>query len=185
MLPIDLSTSQYDKLWSRYKTYIESTPNAKTTYPSTNKQIWYDIKKKFDKMSIADIYAKLNESTRPAHARAYLLENELRFSKEEKQAFLESLRQFSNYKNEIYRSKKLKEVSQTIGELIESAEGFTIKETQNGFDFDSVSMSRDFKTIKENYKLFEKTCSEMHILQQRLESCYENIGTGLGRYYEL
>lgn len=117
--------------------------------------------------------------------RKYLLENELQFSKEEKQAFLESLRQFSNYKNEIYRSKKLKEVSRTIGELIESAEGFTIKETQNGFDFDSVSMSRDFKTIKENYKLFEKTCSEMHILQQRLESCYENIGMGLGRYYEV
>lgn len=115
----------------------------------------------------------------------YLIETELKYSKEERNAFLESLRQFSSFKNEIYRSKKLKEIAKTVGSLIESAEGFSINETQNGFDFDSLSMNRDFKTIRENYKMFEKTCNEMHILQQRLESCYENIGVGLSRYYEV
>lgn len=113
----------------------------------------------------------------------YLLEEELKFSKEERAAFMESLKQYSNYKNEIYRSKKLKEISQQIGQMVESAEGFTLKETDGWFD--NVSVNRDLKELKNDYKLFEKTAKEITTLQQRLESLYENIGTRLGRYYEL
>ena len=113
----------------------------------------------------------------------YLLEEELKFSKEERTAFMESLKQYSNYKNEIYRSKKLKEISQQIGQMVESAEGFTLKETDGWFD--NVSVNRDLKELKNDYKLFEKTAKEITTLQQRLESLYENIGTRLGRYYEL
>lgn len=113
----------------------------------------------------------------------YLLESEIPYSKEERSAFLESLKQFSSFKNEIYRSKKLKEISKTIGTLIENAEVFTLSEIDDNFD--KISVNRDLKEIKTDYKLFEKTCSEMHVLQQRLEAVYENIGNKLSRYYDL
>ena len=114
----------------------------------------------------------------------YLFEEEIKYSKEERKAFMESLREYSNYKNEIYRSKKLKEISKQIGSMISNAEAFTLKETQDGW-FDNVTISRDIKELKNDYKLFEKTCNEITVLQQRLESLYENMGTRLGRYYEI
>lgn len=113
----------------------------------------------------------------------YILESEMQYSKEERSAFLESIKQFANYKNEIYRSKQLKEISQQIGQMIESAEQFTLKETEGWFD--NVTTSRDLKELKNDYKLFEKTAGEITQLQQRLEGLYENIGTRLSRYYEV
>lgn len=113
----------------------------------------------------------------------YIFENELSYSKEEKSAFLESLKQFGQFKNEIYRSKRLGEISQQLGQMVESAEAFTLKETQDMFD--NISVNRDLKSIKDDYKLFSKTCSELTQLQQRLEGLYENIGTKLGRYYDI
>lgn len=115
--------------------------------------------------------------------RRYLLENELKYSKEERDAFLESLKRFSSFKNEVYRSKTLREISEQLGELIESAEGFTLQETQDNFD--KISVSRDLKEIKNDYNLFAKTCNEITTLQQRLEAVYENIGNKLGRYYDI
>lgn len=116
--------------------------------------------------------------------RYYLFEEEIRYSKEERNAFMESLKAYSNYKNEIYRSKKLKEISKQIESMVSNAEAFTLKETEDGW-FDNVTISRDIKELKNDYKLFEKTCNEITVLQQRLESLYENMGTRLGRYYEI
>ncbi len=113
----------------------------------------------------------------------YLLESEIKYSKEEKKAFLESLRQFSNFKNAIYRPSKLSEIARQLSELIESAEGFTLQETSDGFD--QISVNRDLKEIKTDYKIFEKTAHEMTQLQQRLENVYENIGHKLGKYYDI
>lgn len=115
--------------------------------------------------------------------RYFLLENELSYSKEERKAFMESLKQYGNYKNEIYRSKRLREISESIGQMIEAAESFTLKETDGWFD--NVSVSKDLKELKNDYKLFNKTCQEMTQLQQRLESVYESIGVKLGKYYEV
>lgn len=114
----------------------------------------------------------------------YLFEEEIQYSKEERKAFLESLKQFANFKGQIYRSKQLKEIATQIGQMIESAEHFTLKETDGGW-FDNITVSRDLKELKNDYKLFEKTCQEVTQLQQRLEGLYENIGTRLSRYYDI
>lgn len=115
--------------------------------------------------------------------KTYLFEEEIQYSKEERKAFLESLKAFSQYRNEVFRSAKLKEISEQIGNLIESAEAFTLKETDQWFD--NMTVSRDIKELKNDYKLFQKTCQEITQYQQRLESLYENIGTRLSRYYEM
>ncbi len=114
----------------------------------------------------------------------YLLENELKMTKEEKRAFLESIKQLQQFKHEIYRSGKLREISNKISSIIEIANNVTLSETSDGW-FDNITVSRDMKRLKESQKVFEKTAKEITTLQQRLESAYEDIATGLSRYYEV
>jgi len=101
----------------------------------------------------------------------------------DKKAFMESLKRFSQYGQHIYGSKKLKEITTEIKSLIEAAEQVTLQETDQWFD--NVTVSRHMKQLKESYKLFEKTAKEMSQLQQRLESCYEDIGKNLNNYWDV
>lgn len=101
----------------------------------------------------------------------------------DKRAFMESLKRFSQYGQHIYGSKKLKEITEEVRSLIETAEQMTLKETDQWFD--NVTVSRHMKQLKESYKLFEKTSAEMSQLQQRLESCYEDIGKNLNNYWDV
>ena len=41
------------------------------------------------------------------------------------------------------------------------------------------------KQLKESFKVFEKTAGEVHTLQQRLESAYEDMGGTLNKYYKI
>lgn len=115
--------------------------------------------------------------------RRYLLNEELKYSKEERNAFMEKVRNFGNLKSEIYRSKRLAEISEELGSMITEAEVFTLKETDEWFDKPTVS--RDMKDLKTSFKIFEQTSREIGTLQQRLEACYENIGHKLSRYYDV
>lgn len=101
----------------------------------------------------------------------------------DKKAFQEAMKSFSKYGQSIYGSKKLKEAVAEIKNLIETAEQMTLKET--GEWFDNVTVTRHMKQLKESYKLFEKTATEMSTLQQRLESCYEDIGKNLNNYWDV
>lgn len=127
----------------------------------------------------------------------YLLENEIQYSKEERNAFLESLKKFSQYKNEIFReskeidertgrpmrfSERLKHINEEIGKMVEGTEIFTMGEADW---FDATTKSKDLKQLKNDYNLFSKSCMEMVQLQQRLESLYEDMGGRLSRYYDL
>jgi hypothetical protein len=130
--------------------------------------------------------------------RTRLYESQLQYTKEERKAFLESIREFGNFKKELFResgivnektgrpvpfSQRLKQISEEIGQLIETAEAFTLQETENNFD--KIAVSRDLKEIKNDYKIFEKACMEMAGLQQRVEFTYENMANKLGRYYDI
>ncbi len=101
----------------------------------------------------------------------------------DKKTFQESMKSFSKYGQSIYGSKKLKEVVSEIKNLIETAEQMTLQETDQWFD--NVTVTRHMKQLKESYKLFEKTAGEMSTLQQRLESCYEDIGKNLNNYWDV
>ena len=96
-------------------------------------------------------------------------------------SFLSSISTYEGYGKSIYRENKLKEIAETVNRMVEDAEIFTMHETENWFD--KVTVKRNMKTLKEANKTFQKTSNEMHTLQQRLESVYEEIGNVLGRYY--
>lgn len=105
------------------------------------------------------------------------------FNKNDKKAFLERLKAFSKMGESIYRSKDLKTRCDEVRNLIEIAEQLTLQETENWFD--DVTVNRHMKVLKDSYKLFEKTTNESIVLQQRLESAYEDIAGVLGRYYDI
>ena len=96
-------------------------------------------------------------------------------------SFLSSISTYEGYGKSIYRENKLKEIAQTVNRMVEDTEIFTMHETESWFD--KVTVKRNMKSLKEANKTFQKTANEMHTLQQRLESVYEEIGNVLGRYY--
>jgi hypothetical protein len=102
---------------------------------------------------------------------------------EQKQAFLEAVKQYKKYSEVIYRNAGLEEVYNSIKELVGAADKVTLSETEDWFD--NVTVSRHMKRMGESFKVFEKTLKEVSTLQQRLESSYDEIGEVLGKYYEI
>lgn len=101
----------------------------------------------------------------------------------DRDTFIESLRKFSTFNEVIYNGRGLKEIISEVSDLVSQAEQITLKETDQWFD--GITVNRHLKQIKESSKLFEKTATEMVQLQQRLESCYEDIQTGIGKYWDI
>jgi len=106
-----------------------------------------------------------------------------RMSSTQKKAFLEAVYRFAEHANDIYRKHSLRETSKYLGELIEAASKLTLSETEDWFD--SATVGRHMKHLSEAHKIFEKTSHEIETLQQRLESCYEDIGSTLNKYYDI
>jgi len=104
-------------------------------------------------------------------------------SSKQKKAFLEAVYRFAEHSNSIYRNHNLTETSQYLGDLIEAASQLTLAETEDWFDHQTVG--RHMKHLGEAHKIFEKTATEMSQLQQRLEACYEDIGSTLNKYYDV
>ncbi|KKQ97573.1 MAG: hypothetical protein UT24_C0046G0005 [Candidatus Woesebacteria bacterium GW2011_GWB1_39_12] len=104
-------------------------------------------------------------------------------STEEKRSFLEAISKFNEFGKSIYRESNLKELAESIGKIVETASHITVSESEGTFD--SVSVGRHMKSLNESMKLFGKTATEMSTLQQRLESCFGDIGTILDRYYDI
>ena len=101
----------------------------------------------------------------------------------QKRAFLEAVYNFAGHSNNIYRPADLKETSKALGQMIEAASALTLHETEDWFD--NVTVGRHMKHLGEAHKIFEKTAHEIGVLQQRLESAYEDIGGTLSKYYDV
>ena len=106
----------------------------------------------------------------------YLGETEQpKMTKEEKKAFLEAVSQYHKLGEMVYRNNQLSELSETLGNIVTTAENLTMQESEHWFD--NVTVSRHMKQLQEAFKVFE--------MQQRLEAAYEDIGTVLNKYYNV
>ena len=110
-------------------------------------------------------------------------EQDDKMSVEERRSFLEAVANFHKLGEMIYSNAKLQEVTKTLKSVMERAEKVTMSESEHWFD--NVTVSRHMKQMNEAMKVFEKPAGEMHGLQQRLESAYEDMGTVLNRYYKV
>ena len=110
-------------------------------------------------------------------------EEEKRMTSEEKKAFLEAVSAYKKFGETIYRNGDLMETYTAIKGIVENANKVTLEET--GDWFDRVTVNRHMKSMNESFKVFQKTLTEVHTLQQRLESTYDEIGEVLSKYYEI
>src|SRR6056300_191263 len=102
---------------------------------------------------------------------------------EEKREFLKAVSEYKKFGESIYRSGNLAEVYESIKGIVETAHKVTLEET--GDWFDKVTVNRHMKSMNESFKVFSNTIKEVNVLQQRLESCYDEMGEVLGKYYEI
>ena len=118
----------------------------------------------------------------------YIMENfgeeeETGITAEQKKSFTEAVGNYHQMGDAIYRNASLREITEKLGEIVKVAEALTLQESEHWFD--NVTTSRHMKQLKEAYKVFEKTAGEVHTLQQRLESAYEDMGGTLNKYYKI
>jgi hypothetical protein len=110
-------------------------------------------------------------------------EKEKGMTNEEKREFLKAVSEYKKFGESIYRSGNLAEVYESIKGIVETAHKVTLEET--GDWFDKVTVGRHMKSMNESFKVFSNTIKEVNTLQQRLESCYDEMGEVLGKYYEI
>ena len=127
----------------------------------------------------------LNESQHLSYKRMNVGEEkeEKGMTNEEKREFLKAVSEYKKFGEAIYRSGNLAEVYESVKGIVETAHKVTLEET--GDWFDKVTVNRHMKSMNESFKVFEKTIHEVNTLQQRLESCYDEMGEVLGKYYEI
>ena len=102
---------------------------------------------------------------------------------EQKSAFLEAVKSYKQFGETVYRKEGLAKVYESIKNVVELAGKNMVKETEGSFD--GITVGRHVKRMNESFKIFEKTLREVHTLQQRLESTYDEIGEVFGKYYEI
>lgn len=112
-----------------------------------------------------------------------LKEGTLAYTKEDRNNFLQELRNFGNLGQHVYRSKQLEDVINKVGQMVEVACQVNLSETEAWMD--QITVKRHNKRLTESYKLFERTGKEIGMLQQRLESCYEDMAEVFKKYYDI
>jgi hypothetical protein len=104
-------------------------------------------------------------------------------TREDKSAIMDSVSKFNSFGSKVYKANEIKEMVHAIKEMASGASKLALQETDDWFD--GVTVKRDMKEVANSVKLFEKTAQEMTLMQQRLESVYEDMGNKLGKYYDI
>lgn len=102
---------------------------------------------------------------------------------EEKKAALDMIGRYNEYGNHLRRQHSLMEIAETLGQIAEAAERFTMNETEDWFDKNTVG--RNVKELKRCSGEFAKLAREGSLVEQRMEALYEDMGHVLGRYFEI
>lgn len=102
---------------------------------------------------------------------------------EEKKAALEMIGRYNEYGQHLRRQHNLMEIAETLGSIADAAERFTMNETEDWFDKNTVG--RNIKELKRCSGEFAKLAREGSLVEQRMEALYEDMGHVLDRYFEI
>jgi hypothetical protein len=101
---------------------------------------------------------------------------------EDKRAFMESLKTFSQLGESVYGNRNLEEITERLSKMVETASRMV---TEKEDIVDSVSASRHMKHVSAALNEFKKSAAEMMIHERRLAAAYEDIAEGLNKYYKI
>ena len=102
---------------------------------------------------------------------------------QEKKAALDVIGKYNEYGKYLRREKSLMEIAETFANIAESAEKFTMNEEGDWFDKNTVG--RNMKELGRCSSEFRKLAQESHIVEQRMEALYEDMGRKMERYFEI
>jgi hypothetical protein len=103
-------------------------------------------------------------------------------SVDEKRAFMESLKQFSQLGESVYGRNNLEEITERLNHMVETA---TRLVSESGDITEKIGGSRHMKYINEAMKEFKKSAQEVVIHERRMSAAYEDIAEGLKKYYDI
>lgn len=113
------------------------------------------------------------------------------WTNEEKRAALEAIGRYNEYGRQLAREASLMEIAHSLSEVSKNAQKFISEElegrqkTDEGAWFDAVMPERNMKELDKCVQEFKKYAMEAHVLEQRMQALYEQMGTNLNRYFEI
>ena len=113
------------------------------------------------------------------------------WSVEEKKAALEAIAGYNEYGRQLARESSLMEIAHNLSEVAKHAQRFISKELDENAKskeqgwFDKVTPERNMKELSKCSEEFKKYAMEAHVLEQRMQALYEEMGTKLDRYFEI
>ena len=109
--------------------------------------------------------------------------NKPEWTTEEKKAALSLIGKYNEYGKALRREQNLMEIAQTLSEIAQSAEKFTMNEADDWFD--KATVGRNMKELSRCSADFQKLARESYVVEQRMEALYEDMGHVLNRYFEI
>jgi len=103
-------------------------------------------------------------------------------SAEQKHAFHEAVKTFSQMGESVYSNGQLKEIVEKITSIVETASQLVTEKEEM---VDSINASRQMKGMNDALKQFQKSANEVMIHERRMEAAFEDIAHGVGRYFEV
>ena len=103
-------------------------------------------------------------------------------SAQQKHAFHEAVKTFSQMGESVYGNGQLKEVVEKITSIVETASQLVTEKEEM---VDSINASRQMKGMNDALKQFQKSANEVMIHERRMEAAFEDIAHGIGRYFEV
>lgn len=112
------------------------------------------------------------------------------WTSEEKKAALENIGCYNEYAKHLHRDTSLMEVAHKLSEIVKCAEELALHETAKSAVneeswFDEQTVKKNFAGVSKAIQEFNRYAKEAHILEQRMQACYEDVGHILERYYEV
>jgi hypothetical protein len=109
---------------------------------------------------------------------------------EEKKIALEAIGQYNQHGKQLYREwGNLMETAHKLSEIAKHAQRFLSKEIDESKKqdawFDTVMVERNMKDLQKCSDEFTKYAKDAHILEQRMQALYEQMGTITNRYFEV
>ena len=102
---------------------------------------------------------------------------------EEKKAALDKISKYNEYGKYLDRKHNLMEIAETLSDISDAAEKFLMSKIYGTFD--QATVKRNVIEMKKYSAEFSKIASEAHILEQRMNAYYTDIGHVLNRYFDI
>jgi hypothetical protein len=113
------------------------------------------------------------------------------WSVEEKKLALEAIARYNEYGRQLARESSLMEIAHNLSEVAKHAQRFLSKELEENARskeqgwFDAEMPKRNMKELSKCSEEFNKYAMEAHVLEQRMQALYEEMGGKLSKYFEI